>query len=152
MQILTLYYYNFPNFHLLLLILYNRYHVEYIYNLLQCNHISSTYIHGSLDMQAQKKHLADFDSKHCSVMIATDIAARGLDIPLLDSVINFDFPSRPKVFIHRAGRVARAGRKGTAYSLLVMEELPYFVDLCNFIGRNSSLVKPLIINRQDNSN
>jgi superfamily II DNA/RNA helicase len=57
------------------------------------------------------------------VMIVTDVAARGIDIPLLDNVINFDFPSRPKLFVHRVGRTARNGATGNAYSLVVPEEV-----------------------------
>ena len=69
------------------------------------------------------------------MLVTTDVAARGLDIPLLDNVINYDFPGKPKLFIHRAGRAARAGRKGSAYSLLIREELPYLLDLHLFLSR-----------------
>lgn len=65
----------------------------------------------------------------CSVLVVTDVAARGVDIPLLDNVINYDFPDRPKLFVHRVGRVARAGRDGVAWSLVDTRELPYMVDL-----------------------
>lgn len=68
-------------------------------------------------------------------MISTDIAARGLDIPSLDNIINYNFPSSAKIFVHRAGRVARAGREGCGYSLVSIEEvitknsqLPYLLD------------------------
>ncbi len=64
-----------------------------------------------------------------SVLVVTDVAARGVDIPLLDNVINYDFPDRPKLFVHRVGRVARAGRDGVAWSLVDTRELPYMVDL-----------------------
>lgn len=67
--------------------------------------------------------------------MTTDVAARGLDIPLLDNVINYDFPAKPKLFIHRAGRAARAGRKGSAYSLLTRDEIPYLLDLHLFLSR-----------------
>lgn len=71
-------------------------------------------------------------------MIVTDIAARGIDIPLLDAVINFHFPPKAKLFVHRVGRVARAGRNGIAYSLVSNEELPYLLDLYVFLGRKLS--------------
>ena len=64
----------------------------------------------------------------------TDVAARGIDIPLLDNTINYDFPGRPKIFIHRVGRVARQGRVGTAFSLVCNDEMPYMVDLHLFLG------------------
>ena len=70
-----------------------------------------------------------------NVMVVTDVAARGIDIPLLDNTINYDFPPRPKVFVHRVGRVARAGRVGTAISLVANDELAYMLDLHLFLGR-----------------
>ena len=69
------------------------------------------------------------------IMIVTDLAARGIDIPLLDNVINYHFPPTPKLFVHRVGRVARAGRGGTAYSLISTDEDAYLIDLHMFLGR-----------------
>ena len=65
----------------------------------------------------------------------TDLAARGIDIPLLNNVIHYDFPPSYKLFVHRSGRTARAGQSGTAYSLLTIEELPYMVDVSVHVGR-----------------
>ena len=72
--------------------------------------------------------------------MVTDLAARGIDIPFLDNVINFNFPSQSKLFVHRVGRVARAGRTGTAYSLMAGDEIAYFIDLQLFLGRSISFI------------
>ena len=84
---------------------------------------------------ARKIHTGKFRAGKVHLMIVTDVAARGIDIPLLDNVINFDFPAKPKLFVHRVGRAARAGRLGTAYSLLTRDELPYLIDLHLFLSR-----------------
>ena len=63
------------------------------------------------------------------------MAARGVDIPLLENVINHNLPSKAKLFVHRVGRAARAGRSGTAYSLVSPDELPAMVDLHLFLGK-----------------
>lgn len=65
----------------------------------------------------------------------TDVAARGVDLPLIDNVIHFDFPPVPKLFVHRSGRTARAGRAGKAYSLLTKDDLPYLLDLHLFLSK-----------------
>uniref|UniRef100_A0A803L729 Helicase C-terminal domain-containing protein n=1 Tax=Chenopodium quinoa TaxID=63459 RepID=A0A803L729_CHEQI len=59
----------------------------------------------------------------------------GMDIPLLDNVLNWDFPSNPKMFVHRVGRVARNGRAGTAYSFVTLEDIPYLLDLHIFMSK-----------------
>ena len=64
------------------------------------------------DLQAARKiHVGKFSAGRAHVMVVTDVAARGIDIPLLDNVVNFDFPPKPKLFVHRVGRAARAGGK-----------------------------------------
>ena len=68
------------------------------------------------------------------------MAARGLDIPLLDNVINYDFPDRAKLAVHRAGRVARQGRAGAALSLVTGGDLPYMLDFLLFLGRPAQTV------------
>lgn len=76
-----------------------------------------------------------FRDKQNNILIVTDVAARGVDIPLLDTVINYHFPPKAKLFVHRVGRVARAGRTGTAISLVTPDELPYMADLFLFLGK-----------------
>eukprot|EP00475_Leptophrys_vorax_P035149 TRINITY_DN5757_c0_g1_i1.p1 TRINITY_DN5757_c0_g1~~TRINITY_DN5757_c0_g1_i1.p1 ORF type:complete len:578 (+),score=188.89 TRINITY_DN5757_c0_g1_i1:170-1735(+) len=87
-----------------------------------------------MDQTARREHLGKFKSGECQFCFVTDVAARGIDIPKLDNVINFDFPSRPKLFVHRVGRVARAGHPGKAISILTPDELPFMIDLHTFLG------------------
>ncbi|KFH15539.1 DEAD/DEAH box helicase domain-containing protein [Toxoplasma gondii MAS] len=94
----------------------------------------SAVIYGAMDQTERVQTLAAFKKGKISVLLVTDVAARGLDIPHLPSVINFDFPSSAKLFVHRVGRTARAGRSGTAFSLVTGDDLPYAVELMSFLG------------------
>ncbi len=116
-----------------------RHHVEYLHLLLDEAGISNTFIYSVLDPTARKINAAKFQAKKCRVLIVTDLAARGIDIPLLDNVINFNFPCKSKLFVHRVGRVARAGRAGTSYSLVAGDEVAYFIDLQLFLGNSIKL-------------
>ena len=86
-----------------------RHHVEYLHELLTSCSIPTAMIFGKMDNTARKIELNRFKKKKCRFLIVTDIAARGIDIPQLDAVINYDFPTKPKLFVHRVGRTARAG-------------------------------------------
>ncbi|XP_021573201.1 ATP-dependent RNA helicase DDX54 [Carlito syrichta] len=119
-----------------------KHHAEYLAELLTAQRVSCTYIYSALDQTARKINLAKFMHGKCSALIVTDLAARGLDIPLLDCVINYSFPAKGKLFLHRVGRVARAGRSGTAYSLVAPDEVPYLLDLHLFLGRSLTLARP----------
>ncbi|XP_076437575.1 ATP-dependent RNA helicase DDX54-like [Babylonia areolata] len=112
-----------------------KHHVEYLHTLLTKCGIDCTYIYSSLDQTARKIHVAKFTQRQVRVMLVTDLAARGIDIPQLDNVVNFHFPAKAKLFVHRVGRVARAGRSGTAYSLVAMDEVAHLIDLHVFLGR-----------------
>jgi ATP-dependent RNA helicase DDX54/DBP10 len=88
-----------------------------------------------MDQEARMIHISKFRARKTMLLIVTDVAARGLDIPLLDNVVNWDFPAKPKLFVHRVGRVARQGRSGTAYTFVTSEDMPYLLDLHLFLSR-----------------
>lgn len=113
----------------------SKFHVEFLQMILTAYDIKTSAVHGQMDQEARRLSVRSFAKRETSVMVVTDVAARGLDLPLLDNVINFSFPFNPKLFVHRVGRVARAGRSGTAYSIMTFEDFPYYVDLMQFIGR-----------------
>jgi len=89
-----------------------RHHVEYIAGVLGAFGLPALPVYGTLDMDARQDNVAAFRAGKCQFLVVTDVAARGIDIPLLDVVINYDFPPKPKVFVHRVGRVARQNRSG----------------------------------------
>lgn len=113
----------------------SRFHVEFLQMILNAYDIATSAVHGQMDQEARRLAVRSFSKRETSVMVVTDVAARGLDLPLLDNVVNFSFPFNPKLFVHRVGRVARAGRSGTAYSIMTFEDFPYYVDLMQFVGR-----------------
>lgn len=91
--------------------------------------ISAAAIHGNKTQAARVKGLAAFKSGGIRVLVATDIAARGLDIPLLPHVINFELPNVPEDYVHRIGRTGRAGAGGVAISLVAADEVGYLKDI-----------------------
>lgn len=86
-------------------------------------------IHGNKSQTARTKALQDFKSGKVSVLVATDIAARGIDVDNISHVINYDLPNEPENYVHRIGRTARAGADGTAYSLCCASERNYLRDI-----------------------
>ncbi|CAH2244150.1 jg23456 [Pararge aegeria aegeria] len=89
-----------------------KHHVEYLHLILQQAGISSTYAYSGLDPAARKIALGKFTNKRCSVLLVTDVAARGLDLPSLDTVINYNFPAKPKLFVHRVSECGDACPSG----------------------------------------
>uniref|UniRef100_A0A7N8XI99 RNA helicase n=1 Tax=Mastacembelus armatus TaxID=205130 RepID=A0A7N8XI99_9TELE len=119
-----------------------KHHVEYLKELLSSEGLECAYIYSALDQTARKINIGKFVHRKAMVLIVTDVAARGIDIPLLDNVINYNFPSKAKLFLHRVGRVGRAGRSGTTYSLVCPDEMPFVYDLHLFLGRPVQLATP----------
>lgn len=91
--------------------------------------INAAAIHGNKSQGARTKALADFKKGGIQVLVATDIAARGLDINLLPQVVNFDLPNVPEDYVHRIGRTARAGKEGCAVSLVSADEHKQLSDI-----------------------
>ncbi|KAI4687600.1 ATP-dependent RNA helicase dbp10 [Alternaria novae-zelandiae] len=112
-----------------------KHRVEYLANLLRNAGYAVSYVYGNLDQTARKEQIQDFRTGLTRILVVTDVAARGVDMPHINHVINYDFPSQPKIFVHRVGRTARAGRKGWAYSLCRHVDLPYLIDLQLFLGK-----------------
>ena len=126
-----------------------RHHVDYLVALLNASSIGRTIdlnggtelasgIYGTLNQEARTSRMAAFRSGSTPVLVVTDVAARGIDVPLIDHVVHHALPPSAKLFVHRSGRAARAGRVGYAWGLTDPEEMPYMVDLCVFLGRKLS--------------
>lgn len=103
--------------------------------------IQAAAIHGNKSQNARQKALGDFKAGTIRVLLATDIAARGIDIDSLSHVINYELPNVPETYVHRIGRTGRAGAHGIAYSFCEAEELPYLSDIQKLIGKKVSVIE-----------
>ncbi|MCB0790949.1 MAG: DEAD/DEAH box helicase [Flavobacteriales bacterium] len=99
------------------------------------NGITAEAIHGNKSQTARQKALRNFKAGTTRILVATDIAARGIDIDGLGHVINFDLPNVPETYVHRIGRTGRAGAAGRAISFCDQEERAYLRDITRLIGR-----------------
>ena len=98
--------------------------------------IETLAIHGGKGQGARTKALRDFKAGSIRVLVATDIAARGLDIEKLPYVVNYELPNVPEDYVHRIGRTARAGQNGTAISLVCIDELKLLKDIEKLLNRD----------------
>jgi ATP-dependent RNA helicase RhlE len=96
--------------------------------------VSASAIHGNKSQGARTKALSGFKNGSVRVLVATDIAARGLDIPLLPHVVNFELPNISEDYVHRIGRTGRAGASGEALSLVSADETTYLRDIEKLVG------------------
>uniref|UniRef100_A0A093XIZ8 ATP-dependent RNA helicase DBP10 n=1 Tax=Talaromyces marneffei PM1 TaxID=1077442 RepID=A0A093XIZ8_TALMA len=131
-----------PTKHSTIIFAATKHHVDYIASMLREAGFAVSYAYGSLDQTARNIQVQRFRAGATHILVVTDVAARGIDIPILANVINYDFPSQPKVFVHRVGRTARAGQKGWSYSLVRDADAPYLLDLQLFLGRKLVLGRP----------
>ncbi|KAG7272646.1 hypothetical protein CRUP_008474 [Coryphaenoides rupestris] len=113
-------------------------------NLIQEGH-SLGLLHGDMDQSERNKVIADFKKKNLPILVATDVAARGLDIPSIRTVVNYDVARDIDTHTHRIGRTGRAGEKGVAYTLLTNKDTSFAGDLVrNLEGANQSVSKELM--------
>jgi ATP-dependent RNA helicase RhlE len=91
-------------------------------------------IHGNKVQNARQRALNNFKNGPTRVLVATDIAARGIDVDDLSHVFNYDLPNVPETYVHRIGRTGRAGASGVAISFCMFEELPYLKDIQKLTG------------------
>jgi len=112
-----------------------KHHVEYLSALLTAAGYAVSALYGSLVQSTRTFQMSQFLAEKTQILVVTDVAARGLDIPVLEHVINYDFPVGARIFVHRVGRTARAGRKGWAWSFVTHSEAAYLCDLQLFLAR-----------------
>ena len=92
-------------------------------------------IHGDKEQSERQEAMNDFKRGRANILIATDVASRGIDIKELDAVVNFDMPNIPETYVHRIGRTGRAGNKGIAYSLCSADEKTYVLEIQKTINK-----------------
>jgi len=107
---------------------------------LQRRYINAVPLHGDLSQHQRDHSMGVFRSGHAEVLVATDVASRGIDISQVDCVVNYDVPEDPIVYFHRVGRTARAGDSGRAYTLVSYDEQP---DFERILGLAKTEVKPM---------
>ncbi|MFZ4531175.1 MAG: DEAD/DEAH box helicase [Alsobacter sp.] len=110
--------------------------VQTLWKSLQKHGFSVTALHGDLDQRARMAALESFRNGSIQLLVASDVAARGLDIPDVSHVFNFDVPHHAEDYVHRIGRTGRAGRKGTAYTLVTPEDRKSLAAVEQMIGNS----------------
>merc|ERR1711920_541358 len=96
---------------------------------------SSICLHGQMTQAQRLGVLSGFKAKENRILVCTDVASRGLDVPAVDLVINYDIPKNSKDYIHRVGRTARAGRSGRALTMVTQYDIELFQRIEHFLGR-----------------
>jgi ATP-dependent RNA helicase RhlE len=103
--------------------------------------ITAQAIHGNKSQNARQTALSNFKNRTTRVLVATDIAARGIDIDELTHVINYEIPNIPETYVHRIGRTGRAGNSGVAWSFVDREEVPFLRDIQKLIQQEIPVAK-----------
>lgn len=112
-----------------------------VVKILQKNNITAEAIHGNKAQNARQRALTNFKAQTTRVLVATDIAARGIDVDSLEFVINYEISNVAETYVHRIGRTGRAGAKGTALSFCDAEEKAYLRDIEKLIGKKIPMIE-----------
>jgi len=105
------------------------------------NNIKAEAIHGNKAQNARQRALANFKAQTTRVLVATDLASRGIDVEDMEFVINYEMPNISETYVHRIGRTGRAGAEGTAYSFCDAEEKPYLRDIEKLIRKKIPVIE-----------
>jgi ATP-dependent RNA helicase RhlE len=106
-----------------------KHRADKVATMLEKNRIRADAIHGNKSQNQREKAMHNFKSGHIQVLVATDIAARGIDIDDISHVVNYDLPNEPESYVHRIGRTGRAGASGTAFSFCAADERSFLRDI-----------------------
>jgi len=128
-----------PSFERALVFTRTKHGADRVVRLLGGNGIAANAIHGNKSQVNRERALAAFKSGEVKVLVATDIAARGIDVSGVSHVINFELPNVPEQYVHRIGRTARAGNDGIAISFVADDERPYLRDIEKLIRQKVPL-------------
>jgi len=104
------------------------------------NGIKADSIHGDKSQNARVRALNGFKERKINILVATDIAARGIDVDKLSHVINYEIPEQAETYVHRIGRTGRAGANGIALSFCTKDEMDYLKDIRKLIQKNIEVV------------
>lgn len=118
-----------------------KYGADKVVKMLKRNNIKAEAIHGNKSQNARQRALANFKAQRTRVLVATDIAARGIDVDDLEYVINYEISNIAETYVHRIGRTGRAGAKGTALSFCDAVEKAYLRDIEKLIAKKISVVE-----------
>ena len=129
------------NIHSALVFTRTKYGADKLVKILHKNKIKAEAIHGNKSQNARQRALANFKAKTTRVLLATDIAARGIDIDKMEYVINYEIPNISETYVHRIGRTARAGAEGTAISFCDAIEKPFLRDIEKLIKKKIDIIE-----------
>ena len=129
-----------PDFNKVIIFTRTKHKADRVSKMLTASGIESEALHGNKTQSARQRALQRFRNGACRALVATDIAARGIDVSDVTHVINFELPNEPESYVHRIGRTARAGTEGAALSLCDPEEFAYLLDIERLTGQRIEVI------------